>query len=235
MLGQPVIPDYVRFGSQLYYVTWPRLVIICVSALLLIMGVSELQEHLPVESDLAADKAGVLGSGDPPRYSGDGGGIRGLLGKAASRLTAGHGAGKSGKAGKAAKPGAPAALPSVMPSWCASKGSLYYLDKWKLAYIGRDSHYPDTDPGNPAAAAPAEPAKDPGGQLLCDWVPISKVKVCVATTQSSAPETHRNRFVCAVVAQQSGGPPPLLPTWYSPLQRTCPSLMHRARRPYESM
>ena len=64
MLGHqpPVIPDYIRCGSALYYVTWPRLVTACVAALLLAVGFSELQEHIPVESELSSDR-GAYGAG----------------------------------------------------------------------------------------------------------------------------------------------------------------------------
>ena len=174
MLGhqQPVIPDYIRCGSALYYVTWPRLVTVCVAALLLAVGFSELQEHMPVESELSSDRASYgAGGGAPPRY--DGGGIRGLLGKAASRLVKGGGGG-GGKGGAAAD------RPPVMPSWCKNKhGSLYFLEKWKLAFLSEGSKdYPLTDAGRPDAAdADAAGATDGAGQKLCDWVPATKMQV----------------------------------------------------------
>jgi len=174
-MQSPVIPDYVRCGSALYYLTWPRLVTVCLGALLLTVGLSELQEHMPVESELSSDRVSYgAGGGAPPRY--DGGGIRGLLGKAASRL-GGKGGGGKGGGGRV--------KPSVMPAGCKTKhGSLYFLEKWKLAHLSEGSRdYPLTDAGRPdgrgeAATEAGEHAnKDAAGQMLCDWVPATKMKV----------------------------------------------------------
>ena len=46
------IPDYVRCGSMPYYVTWTRLVMVCLAVLLGVVALSEVQEHLPVECEL---------------------------------------------------------------------------------------------------------------------------------------------------------------------------------------
>lgn len=179
--AQLVVPDYIRCGARLAYVTWPRLVSVCLAALLVVVGLSELQEHLPVESDLASDARPVAaawsaaGAGGPTpaskaRAASMAASLRGLLDRAASRLKSGHGAGgKRGAGGKAVwgglggpgggavgGAGSKGAQPTVVPSWCAPASSLLFLgQKWRLVTLG--------SPGFPSAYAdPAAIAAGPG-------------------------------------------------------------------------
>jgi hypothetical protein len=183
--GALVVPDYIRCGARLAYVTWPRLVSVCLAALLVVVGLSELQEHLPVESDMASDarpvaaawSASAAGGGaatpaSKARAASVAATLRGLLDRAASRLKSGHGAGGKragggaggkavwgglgGLAGGGAVGAGKGAQPTVMPSWCAPASSLLFLgQKWRLVTLG--------SPGFPSAYAdPAAIAAGPG-------------------------------------------------------------------------
>lgn len=182
----PQIPDYVRCGPAIYYVTWLRLVTVCLAVLLVVVGLSEIQEHLPVESDLASDKVSYSADAAAASAGGAGSGLRGLLGKAASRLTAGHGAEKKKASNRnrlkgldSVDNGKQVARPSVMPSWCKPSGSLYYLDKWHLAHFGAEGYAEGNTKytgGKDSAGDSSKDNVDSTGAMLCDWLEYGENK-----------------------------------------------------------
>lgn len=111
------IPDYVRCGAGLYYVTWPRLLALIGLAYLAVLIAVETAEHLPTESDLvaAADAQAPLGGRAARR--------------AVARKVSGGGATRGAKSVRAAKP-------AVMRAFCAPHSSLNFLGAWQLAALG---------------------------------------------------------------------------------------------------
>jgi FkbM family methyltransferase len=116
--GGPAQPDYVRCGSTVHFLTWPRLLAWCVGLTLAVVGLTSYQD-LPLSS--SSSRGGTL---DLPAS---------LLRDPSSSLSASPpDAARRASLKRTLKPG------EVMRGFCASRASTYYLSKWRLAFLGGD-------------------------------------------------------------------------------------------------
>ena len=110
--GNNSIPDYVRCGSALYYITWPRLIFFVAAILIGTFIVVETSEHLPTESDtitLGGEQAAAADARPP--------------------IWRAHPAPRKVTKVRSTKPG-------VMAPFCKAAGSLVYLGSWHMAHLG---------------------------------------------------------------------------------------------------
>lgn len=146
-MASALSPDYVRIGQHVWFLTWGRLVALAVAATVAVLVLSAADDALaaPGQGLLALDTDGAattsssnlrrIASGDSTRIASS----KSVSGSSKSST--------STRKGRIIKTG-------VMPSFCAARGSTYFLEKWKLAYLG-SSEFP---------MSPSDDAQ------YCDWM-----------------------------------------------------------------
>lgn len=170
-------PDYVRCGSSVYIVTWPRLI---VWSLLISSGalmLSAYDEFVWSNDDIVPAQIVTRGghTSDPDDMS----------------LSASAAASKPLNAAPKLKKTRNTGL---MHSWCTARSSTYYLSKWKLASLGATS-------GSTGASSADGWPSESQDQQYCDWLEATstevKFRMCTydrtADTQISA-YIHKEGF-----------------------------------------
>lgn len=118
------LPDHLRCGSRLYYVTWPRLLICSVMALAVTLLWSALLTLFPAVTAGGLEPASAFGG---PLSSGISAADRVAVPRAPSRQTAG------GAPRAAARP---ATSPAPVSSFCEARPGGRVARKWQLATLG---------------------------------------------------------------------------------------------------